>query len=89
MCLRRGARNKPGVTLRYILTVALEFTIADDSECTMQATKAWAEANPLEPCECGVVDGTIVIIVCTAGFLISRSRKLEAVASPAQRSQHR
>ena len=28
------------------------FTIADDSECTMQATKAWAEANQLEPCKC-------------------------------------
>ena len=28
MCLRRGARNKPGVTLRYILTVALEFVSA-------------------------------------------------------------
>ena len=50
--------------------------------------KPWAEANPLEPCECGVADGTIVIIVYTTGFLISRPRKLEAVASPAQRNQH-
>ena len=32
------------------------FTIADDSVCTMLATKAWAEANQLEPCECGVRD---------------------------------
>ena len=65
------------------------FQHADDSEGTMQATKAWAEANQLEPCECEVVDGTIVMIVYTVGFLVSRSRKLEAVASPARRSPHR
>ena len=32
------------------------------------------EAGSLEPCEGGVVDGTIVITVRTVGFLISRSR---------------
>ena len=48
----------------------------------MQATKALAEANQLEPCECGIVDGTIASTVYTAGLLISKSRKFKAVASP-------
>ena len=48
----------------------------------MQATNAWTEANQLEPCECGLVDGTIVIIVYPVGFLISRSRKLDAALAP-------
>ena len=49
--------------------------------CTIQATKEWAETNQLEPCECGVVDGTMSIIVYTVDFMISRSRMLEAIAN--------
>ena len=80
MCLRRGASNKPGVAMfcrrrrSVSFTRRKPFTIVYDSVCAMLATKAWAEANELEPCECGVVDGTIVLIVYPVGFLISRSR---------------
>ena len=48
----------------------------------MQATKAWAEANPLEPCECGVVDGTIVIIVYTAGLYLGLESLRPSLAPP-------
>ena len=60
-----------------------------DAKSSAKYSKVGEEAGSLEPCEGGVVDGTIVMTVYTVAFLISRSRKLEGVASPAQRSQHR
>ena len=45
-----------------------------DAKSSAKHSKVGEEAGSLEPCEGGVVDGTIVITVYTAGLLMSRSR---------------